>query len=176
MVDTSAAFAGSYIPLEGETTHSHGYTGERQHGDVAFTTWLDPLEADLQELDGRLATIFAAAGPQPLLFSHPVHQYFIRRYEVDGAAVHWEPEEQPTLTQWQELKPLLSAHPARLMVWEGTPDPATVAGLKEHGLESVVFEPCAGAPEDGDYLSVMWQNIRRLSKALNPDYKEESSS
>jgi len=207
MVNTSVAFADSYIPLEGETTHSHGDTGEHQHGEVAFTTWLDPLqaiaqaaairdalissrpdaaagfqerfaalEADLQELDDRLATIFAAAGPQPLLFSHPVYQYFIRRYEVDGAAVHWEPEEQPTPEQWQELETLLSAHPARWMVWEGAPEPATVAGLKEKGLGSVVFDPCGGAPEDGDYLSVMWENIRRLSDALNPDYMEDSSS
>lgn len=207
MVTTSVAFADSYIPLEGETTHSHGDTGEHQHGDVAFTTWLDPLqaiaqaeairdalirlrpdaasgfqerfvalEADLQELDARLAAVVAAGGSPPLLFSHPVYQYFIRRYEIDGAAVHWEPQEQPTPEQWQELKTLLVTHPARWMVWEGTPDPGTVAGLREQGLDSVVFDPCGGVPEDGDYLSVMWENIRRLSEALNLKHMEEMES
>ena len=199
MVDTSASLADRYIPLTGETTHSHGDTGEHQHGDVAFTTWLDPLQAiaqaqaiqealtrlrpeaaalfqerfaalkaDLQELDGRLAGVVGQGGSRSLLFSHPVYQYFIRRYEIDGAAVHWEPEEQPTPEQWDELKALLSAQPARLMVWEGVPDSATVAGLKEQGLESVVFDPCGSVPEEGDYLSVMRANMSRLSRALKP--------
>ena len=207
MVDTSAAFADSYIPLIGETTHSHGDTGEHQHGEVAFTTWLDPLqaiaqaeairdamtrlrpdaaagfqerfaalEAELQDLDDRLATIFAAAGPQPILFSHPVYQYLIRRYGLDGRSVHWEPQEQPTSEQWDELEHLLADRTSRWMVWEGTPDPATVAGLRELGLESVVFDPCGGAPEEGDYLSVMWENIRRLSEALNIKHMEEMKS
>jgi zinc transport system substrate-binding protein len=203
MVDTSASFADRYIPLTGETTHSHGDTGEHQHGGVAFTTWLDPvqaiaqaeaiqealarlrpeaaagfqerfaaLEADLRELDDRFAAVITEGGSRSLLFSHPVYQYFIRHYEIDGAAVHWEPEEQPTPEQWKELKALLSARSSRLMVWEGTPEPATVAGLKEQGLDSVVFDPCGGVPEEGDYLSVMRKNASRLSGALNPVHSE----
>jgi zinc transport system substrate-binding protein len=98
------------------------------------------------------------------VFSHPVYQYFIRRYGLNGLEVHWEPEEAPTPEQWQELGRLLARHPARWMVWEGTPDPATVAELEKRGLDSVVFDPCGNVPEEGDYLSVMRENVRRFSE------------
>jgi len=196
MVDTSTSFADQFIPLEDQVTHSHGLAGKHEHGDVAFTTWLDPqqaiaqaravrdalirlrpdaagdfeqrfagLERALRELDDGLAAAVAAAGSQPLIFSHPVYQYFIRRYVIDGYAVHWEPEQPPSLEQWQELDRLLAQHPARWMVWEGTPDPATVAELEKRGLDSVVFDPCGNVPEEGDYLTVMRENLRRLSEA-----------
>ena len=48
MVDTSASFADRFIPLEDQVTHSHGLAGKHEHGDVAFTTWLDPLQAIAQ--------------------------------------------------------------------------------------------------------------------------------
>lgn len=194
MVDTSAAFSGRLIPMAGQSTHSHGTTGEHRHGDVAFTTWLDPLQAieqaasvrdalirlrpdaatdfrhgfvalekDLRELDERLAAAFAARSGQPLLFSHPVYQYLIRRYGIDGHAVHWEPDTAPDPDQWQALDRLLAEHPARSMLWEGAPDPAIVAELKRRGVETIVFEPGANQPSEGDYLGVMRNNLRGLS-------------
>mgnify|MGYP000320192187 CR=1 FL=1 len=52
MVDTSASFADQFIPLKDQVTHSHGLAGKHEHGDVAFTTWLDPLQAIVQaEID-----------------------------------------------------------------------------------------------------------------------------
>jgi len=196
MVDTSASFADRFIPLEDQVTHSHGLTGKHEHGDVAFTIWLDPQQAiiqaqairdalirqrpgstadfnqrfdslakDLQDLDEQLTAVVKAGASRPLVFSHPVYQYFIRRYVIDGYAVHWEPEEPPTPERWQELDRLLAQHPARWMVWEGTPDPATVAELEKRGLNSVVFDPCGNVPEEGDYLTIMRENLRRLSEA-----------
>jgi zinc transport system substrate-binding protein len=204
MVDTSAAFADRYISLEGETVHSHGDTGEHEHGEVAFTTWLDPLQAivqaqairdalvslrpdaaaelqqrfeglnaDLLELADRFSTTLAAGDTPLLLFSHPVYQYFIRRYEIDGAALHWEPEIPPAAEQWEELERMLAEHPARWMVWEGTPDPATAAELKRRGVGSVVLDPCGNVPAEGDYLKVMWENARRLADTLGPQPRKD---
>ncbi len=48
VVDTSAAFADRYLTVEDAVTHTHGPDGEHAHGDVAFTTWLDPEFAQLQ--------------------------------------------------------------------------------------------------------------------------------
>lgn len=194
LVDTSVVFADRYIPSEAQSTHSHGAAGEHQHGDVAFTTWLDPLQAveqarairdalirlhpseakafqlgfaelekDLQQLDGQLANAFGRWEGQALVFSHPVYQYLIRRYAIDGYAVHWEPDVMPGSTQWQELRRHLGEHPARVMVWEGVPDPATVSELEKQGLQSVVFPPCANRPAEGNYLSVMRASLDSLS-------------
>jgi zinc transport system substrate-binding protein len=196
-VDTSASFADQYIEINDAVTHTHGPGGEHAHGEMAFTTWLDPrlaveqaraitdalsvlrpdlekefmagfsrLERDLLELDAALEKAFTAANDAPLVFSHPVYQYLERRYALDGRSVHWEPDEPPSESQWEELSELLVSHPAKWMVWEGEPAEATVARLRAAGLGSVVFDPCGNTPETGDYLAVMQQNAARVSEAL----------
>jgi zinc transport system substrate-binding protein len=42
LVDTSAAVRGRFIEIPSAATHSHGPQGEHSHGEIAFTTWLDP--------------------------------------------------------------------------------------------------------------------------------------
>jgi zinc transport system substrate-binding protein len=122
------------------------------------------LERDLLEIDRQLESAVAKNREQPLLFSHPVYQYFERRYGLNGKSVHWEPDEAPTEEMWAELKELLGEHPARWMIWEGDPDTETAAELKEMGVESVVFDPCGNKPDTGDYLSVMRRNVGELRR------------
>ena len=197
MVDTSVAFADQFIPVKGKVTHSHGLEGKHEHGDVAFTTWLDPVQAieqarairdalvrrrpdattdfnqrfdslaaDLTNLDKQIAAIVTSGASRPLVFSHPVYQYFIRRYGLNGQEVHWEPDEVPSPEQWAALNHLLTEHPAKWMVWEGTPDGGTVQELKKLDLNSLTFDPCGNVPESGDYLSVMHENILNFKKAF----------
>ncbi len=45
LVDTSAAVASSYIPLDEGVVHTHGPAGEHSHKGWAFTTWLNPMLA-----------------------------------------------------------------------------------------------------------------------------------
>ncbi len=47
-VDTSASFADRLIRSAGGVTHRHGEQGVHDHADVAFATWLDPLQAIAQ--------------------------------------------------------------------------------------------------------------------------------
>jgi zinc transport system substrate-binding protein len=197
LVDTSASFSETFIPLEDQVTHSHGLAGEHEHGDVAFTTWMDPVQAltqaqavrdalikkrpdaavdfnqrfdalavDLKALDSQIAAIVKTEPAKPLVFSHPVYQYFARRYGLNGQAVHWEPEESPAAEQWEALKQMLKDHPSKWMVWEGEPSAATVDGLEQIGLQCLTFDPCGNRPETGDYMSVMRENISNLKKAF----------
>lgn len=138
-----------------------------EHED-AFNQGFDSLAADLKELDDSLSAAFALVGEQPLIFSHPVYQYLIRRYHINGESVHWEPDRMPTPEQWQELDQLLVRHPARWLIWEADPDPSTVDESKGRGLDSLTFDPCANTPAEGDYLSVMRENARRVSEAFSP--------
>lgn len=199
LVNTSAALADKVITLEGAVTHSHGPEGEHEHGETAFTTWLDPtlaieqaravraafekarpqhavtfrtnfaaLQKDLQAVDEKLAALAASASDTPLLFSHPVYQYLTRRYNLNARSVHWEPDQVPDAAMWDELKQLLGEHPAKWMIWEGEPLDTVVARLTELGVGSVVFDPCGGAPDEGDYLSVMESGVENLSRACAP--------
>lgn len=188
LVDTSARFRDDYIEVRRGVTHGHGPDGEHTHGRIAATTWLDPvqaigharaiqdafasrwpehsaefkagfesLRADLASLDDRLGRLFAA-NDRPLLFSHPVYQYLVRRYGLDAVSFSWEPDEMPADDQWQ----LVARQPATLMIWEARPDAAIARRLESLGITSVVFSPCANTPADGDYLSVMEANLRGL--------------
>lgn len=190
LVNTGASFADRLIPLEGAVTHAHGPSGAHQHGEHAFTTWLDPtlaieqaravsraferarpdhaqafrrsldaLTSELTELDRQLEAVARRLGSQPLLFSHPVYQYLIRRYALNGRSLHWEPDVAPDLA---ELAQALQEHPARWMLWEAQPLPETVQALEAAGVASVVFAPCAQAPAAGDWISEMRRNLTRL--------------
>jgi zinc transport system substrate-binding protein len=197
LVKTSQTFEERYIELEGAVTHSHGPEGEHAHGDLAFTTWLDPtlaleqaraiqqafaaalpeheavfqqhyaaLERDVLSLDNEFGALFAANPERPLLASHPVYQYLARRYDLNLMSVHFEPDEFPDEASWGDLGMLLRDHPADMMLWEAEPLDEIAARLREMGIESVIFDPCANRPEAGDLASVMAQNLADLQAAL----------
>ena len=120
------------------------------------------LARELATLDGELRSWGAALNGQPLVASHPVYQYFARRYGLNLRSVHWEPDEVPDAAAWRQLEGTLQEHPATLMIWEGEPAEATVKALKARGMASVVVRPCGGAPVQGDFVSEMRSNLVRL--------------
>ncbi len=195
LVNTSAAFEADYIPLKDAVTHSHGPEGQHTHAGFAFTTWLDPhlaqrqaeairealmrlmperaadfeenlraLAADLAGLDRELKRI--TAGGRPLLASHPVYQYLERRYGLDLVSFHWEPDQMPAPGEWRRLERLLKRRPARLMLWEAEPLEEVRNRLAGYGVVVVVFDACANRPAQGDFLTVMRENLARLERAL----------
>lgn len=122
----------------------------------------DALAAELEALDQELLKLTSEGGEIPLVASHPVYQYFARRYKLKLKAVLWEPETDPGEEGWKALDELLEGHDAKWMIWEGTPLPATVAKLEEKGIRSIVFDPCGNRPDEGDFLSVMKANLANL--------------
>ncbi len=126
----------------------------------------ETLKADLRALDARLQSMTERHRERPLFTSHPVYQYFARRYKLNIESVHWEPAEVPSDRQWSELDKLLEEHPAKWMIWEAPPQSETEEELRKRGVSCIVFYPCGNVPSDGDYLQTMQQNIERLQAAL----------
>lgn len=124
------------------------------------------LKEDLQALDRQIGEIVAGKESLPLIASHPVYQYLTRRYGLNVRSVHWEPDEAPDLDQWSELKAILREHPAQWMIWEGEPRPKVIEELEKVGVQSLVFDPAGKAPDGGDFLSVMKENIANLKAAF----------
>ena len=123
------------------------------------------LETELDNLDKQIMELAARKPDRLFVASHPVYQYFARRYQLNLNSVMWEPDVVPTEQQWRELKQLLRNHPARWMLWEGVPDERSVTRLKEIGVNSLLFSPCANVPNDGDFKSIMTENVLQLEKA-----------
>ena len=132
----------------------------------AFQNNYQSLERDLLALDRDIQLIVAKNQSQPLMASHPVYDYFSRRYGLNISSLHWEPDEVPTGEQIVGLRNILRDHPAKWMIWEGEPNPASAAKLRAMGMNSLVFDPCGNVPEEGDFLSVMRQNVENLKEAF----------
>jgi zinc transport system substrate-binding protein len=139
---------------------------KRPNLNSAFVKNFIPLQSSLLELDNELTQIGASLEEEAIIGSHPVYQYLKRRYQLNLKSVHWEPEESPSESQWQQLQQLLKTHPAKWMLWEGEPKTETVAKLEELGIKSIVFSPCANTPETGGFLSIMRENIARLKTII----------
>ena len=135
---------------------------ERPEQESEIQRRMEDLRGDLLDIDSRLQIAAEDLGEEPLMFSHPVYQYLINRYGLNGVEVHWEPDQTPDGHAWGHLEELLNSHAAKWMVWEGEPLEATVGGLAERGIGSIVFDPCGNRPEEGDYLSVMAANAVAL--------------
>jgi zinc transport system substrate-binding protein len=124
------------------------------------------LDSDLTALDSAVSAAVNAKPGLPLLASHPVYQYLARRYGLNLASVHWEPDAMPSLEEFTALRQTLATHPARSMLWEAAPKPEIAAKLQGLGVGSLVFSPCANRPDSGDFLTVMTGNLDRLKTAF----------
>ncbi|RLA45842.1 MAG: zinc ABC transporter substrate-binding protein [Gammaproteobacteria bacterium] len=142
-------------------------TRKRPELETVFEHNVTALEADLLALDKQLQSIVATRPDLPLLASHPVYQYFQRRYGLNLHSVMWEPEEVPSEVQWTELERSLKEHPARWMLWEAEPNPDSARRLRDLGVESMVFDPAGKRPNEGDFLSVMQHNVKNLQEVFN---------
>ena len=55
------------------------------------------------------------------------------------------------------------------MIWEGPPILASVKRLKALGVDSIVFEPCRNVPVQGDFMTVMKQNMENFRKIFHEE-------
>lgn len=136
-----------------------------EHGGV-FTQRFEELAADLAALDAELEAATEPAVGQPLVFSHPVYQYFERRFGLTGDSVHFEPDAVPDAEQWAGLDHLLEHEPAAWMIWEAEPGDETRRALEDRGLGIIVVSPCATPPADGSFLDAMHANADALRVAF----------
>jgi len=132
-----------------------------------FQTNCALLKKELKALDQKIQAIVSKNPSTPLMASHPVYDYFARRYRLNIVSVHWEPDEAPGDEQRLELNKILKHHPAKWMIWEGDPLKATIEKLKGLQINSIVFNPCGNVPAEGDFLTVMRQNIQNLKMVFD---------
>ena len=138
----------------------------RPEGKVKFHRNFSGLQRNFVGLDQKLREMVTAKKDRPLLVSHPVYDYFARRYGLNIRSMHWEPDEMPAEAQWQSLQSILKDHAAQWMVWEAVPLPEIVSKLADMGVGVVVFNPGGNVPPDGDFIDLMQANIEDLARAF----------
>jgi zinc transport system substrate-binding protein len=133
-------------------------------GAAGFEKNLAKLTAELAQIDMDLVGWGQSVNGEPFIGSHPVYQYFARRYDLNMKSVHWKPDIVPDAAALADFDALLKDHPAKVMLWEGEPAEATVQALAQRGVTSVVVSPCGNAPDQGDFLTVMQENVANLGE------------
>jgi len=132
---------------------------------AVFEQNFNALRDELMALDLKIQKLVASKAEQPMLASHPVYQYLARRYLLHIEDVQWEPDVVPGAAEWQRLRYATERFPAQWMIWEKQPVAETGRRLDSMSIGTLVFDPCANRPRQGDFLGVMQQNVRNLSKA-----------
>ena len=72
-----------------------------------------------------------------------------------------------TSEMWHDLEHDIDDHVIDWMVWEDQPLATSISFLDENSIKSVVFNPCGNIPENGDFLTVMKDNIIEFKKVFN---------
>jgi zinc transport system substrate-binding protein len=116
-------------------------------------------------LDLEFRNAVGEEAPLSVVFSHPVYQYFQKRYVISGPSVHWEPGELPPDGEWARVEAAIEKGGATAMIWEGEPVDAISRRLADLGLPVVVIDPCSNTPANGDFLAVMRRNAAALRSA-----------
>ena len=124
------------------------------------------MREDLLNLHKSMKNVVQSIGEQNIIGSHPVYQYMSEAYNLNILSVHFEPDEIPSAKQWKEFDHLLDNYPARIMLWEDEPLKEVKEILKSKGIQVVVFNPCGNKPENGDFITIMQENINSLSEAI----------
>ena len=132
-----------------------------------FNSNFEILKMELEQLDQSLAKAFTRLGDQPVIFSHPVYQYLQHRYGINGRSMHWEPDTEPGTKEWIDFSNLLREHPATVMLWEASPIDSVQKKLQQMGIVSVVLDPAGNLPDQGDFFSVMDQNLLHLNTLVS---------
>lgn len=145
---------------------AQAFAAKRPEWKTLFEQRAATLQQDLATLDAGFQALAAAKPALPLLASHPVYQYWARRYGFPLHSVHWEPALPPAAAEWTALGQLAARDGAQRMLWEGEPLDDTSAKLQALGIAAVVFDPCSNRPASGDFLSAMRENLARLEIAL----------
>lgn len=195
VVDTGEPIRSRWIEVDGPThshgmsgSHSHSGTASRTWLDptlaieqarailkslaqarpglaAEFERNFKALEQDLLDLDARYESAIGGRAGQPVLFSHPVYEYLIRRYGLNARSLDWEPGEMPYEEQWDALASLRGEFPASAILWEAAPLDATARRLAGMGVSSFTFEPC-GNMRPAEWLDAMRRNADALRSAL----------
>ena len=118
------------------------------------------LEA-LTELDKAYQKLAEDLAGKNLIYSHPVYQYFERRYQLAGESLHWEPGEMPSKKQWRYLQNRVAGRSYSLFIWEDEPSTGIAERMAAMGLASVVIRPAANTSSK-DWLSEQQANLKRL--------------
>lgn len=125
------------------------------------------LTTDLTELDARARNTLAPLEGVSLIATHPRYQYFARRYGLSISALEWGSGATPSEKDMADLQELSKQTGAVTLIWEAQPPQKGLDLVSALGVGSVVFEPLAHAPGEGDFISYFDDAVTALAETAS---------
>jgi len=128
------------------------------------------LQADLEKLDGEFRTGLKECTTRTIVVSHDAFSYLGERYDLDVHAIAGlSPDAEPSARRLGELADLIREDDITTVFTERLASPKLADTLaSDLGIETAVLDPIEGLGDkggDGDYLSLMRENLAALQKA-----------
>jgi zinc transport system substrate-binding protein len=126
------------------------------------------LADELTALDGELREGLASCERQEVVTSHDAFGYLADAYGLEQVAVAGlSPEDEASPRRLAEVAAQAEAAGVTTIFFEESVSPKVAESLaREVGATATVLSPLELAPESGDYLSAMRDNLQRLRTAL----------
>jgi zinc transport system substrate-binding protein len=126
------------------------------------------LEQELTALDAELRAGLSSCERSEIVTSHDAFGYLADAYGLEQVAVAGlSPEDEASPRRLAEVAAQAEAAGVTTVFFEESVSPAVAESLaREVGATATVLSPLELAPESGDYLSAMRDNLERLRTAL----------
>ncbi|MFV2095298.1 metal ABC transporter substrate-binding protein [Micromonospora sp. LOL_014] len=135
-----------------------------------FTARAAALRTELETLDAEYTERLADCERREIITSHAAFGYLTVRYQLDQIAITGlSPEDEPTPQRLAEVIEEAREHQATTIFFETLVSPSVAETIAdETGAETAVLDPIEGLQPDadGDYFSVMHDNLNNLTDAL----------
>lgn len=129
----------------------------------------EALNNELAELDSRFEEGLRNCQVTEMIVSHEAFGYLAQRYGLEQFGLAGlEPEGEPTAAALQEAVELLRSEGARAVFFEASLEAQRIAEsvAADAGVDALPLNTLESRPAQGDYLSVMEENLESLRKGL----------
>ncbi len=126
------------------------------------------LQTELRTLDEQLRTGLRSCQRRELVTSHDAYGYLAGAYGLQQVPIAGlSPEDEASPGRLAEIATQARAQGVTTIFFEELVSPKVAESLaREVGATATVLSPLEGAPERGDYVSAMQQNLTTLRTAL----------
>lgn len=126
------------------------------------------LLSELQDLDQAYATRLSSCEKDVVMVTHNAYQYLAQEYEFEVISISGlSPESEPTPGQLANLVDEARLHDLHYLFFEEFVDPRVAEVIaKEAGTQTLTINPVAGSNVDTGYVAIMYDNLDKLSRAL----------
>ncbi len=135
---------------------------------AGFRSRAEDLDAELRALDAEMRAGLARCQRTQIVTSHDAFGYLANAYGLEQVSIAGlSPDDEASPKRLAEVARFAKEKGVTTIFFEELVSPKVAESLaREVGARATVLSPLEGAPDSGDYLSAMRENLARLRAAL----------